>query len=120
MNPDDLNTAVEFDSPFRVTPEGEVESVYPDVFPPSAYHVEGEREPDIDGLGWEFVDGYSGQHGYSGPVMHASEQLAGGMATDVLATPGVYSLAVVEDLDDPENPAGWVLLRRSTDTPQEH
>lgn len=114
-DPDDLNKAVEFDSPFEVLPDG---SIVPHVrrrHAPNTYHVEGESKPEIDGQGWEFVDGFSGQYRYSGPVMHASEQLSGGMADHVLATPGIYVLCVVEVLpdedDDQPEPAGWVLLR---------
>jgi len=33
-------------------------------------------------------------------------------ARDVLDTPGVYVLCVVDDLDDLDSPTGWVLLQR--------
>lgn len=114
VSPDELNRWVDFDSPFRVDIDGNVTTAS-GIHAPAVYHVEGEREPEVDGTGWEFVDGYSGQHGYSGPVMHASEQLAGGIARDVLADPGVYVVTVVEDLDDMDNPAGWVLLKHQTE-----
>ena len=107
----DLDDHVEFDGPFTIDENGMLSRS--DVWAPSVYHVDGEREPDIDGTGWEFVDGYSGQFRYSGPAMHPSEYLGGGMARDVLDTPGTYVLCVVEDLDDMDNPAGWVLLRRT-------
>jgi len=122
MDPDQLNTSVEFDGPFTVDDKGAVNDTPPGIHAPSVYHVEGERCPEIDGSGWEFVDGYSNQYRYPGPVMHASEQLAGGMARDVLETPGTYVLCVVEvfpDDEDPEpEPAGWVLLR-ATDPNEE-
>ena len=111
-----LTDAIEFDGPFEVTPSGEVITRVGGVYAPEVWYVEGEREPDVMGSGWEFVDGYSGQHGYSGPVMHVSEFLGGRMAEDVLDTPGVYVVCAVEDLDDPDNPAGWVLLRRAAPT----
>jgi len=69
---------------------------------------------------WSFVDGFSGQYGYRGPIMHVSEYLGGGMADHVLETPGIYVVVVVEVLDDPDwdytnenpEPAGWALLYR--------
>lgn len=111
--PDELNALTEFDCPFRVDDAGNVTTRVDGVWAPPVWHVEGEREPEIEGDGWAFVDGYSGQDRYSGPVMHASEYLGGQMARDVLAEPGIYVLCVVEDMDDPENPAGWVLLKQS-------
>ena len=111
VTPENIDAWVEFDSPFRVNFDGTVERV-DSIYAPSVYHVDGEREPDVDGSGWEFMDGYSGQHGYPGPVMHVSEFLGGRMADDVLANPGVYVICAVEDMDDLDNPAGWVLLRR--------
>lgn len=111
-----LDDAVDFDSPFRVVGDGTIERAE-HVFAPEVIHVENEHEPEISGSGWEFVDGYSGQYGYSGPVMHASEFLGGRMAEDVLDQPGVYVVCSVEVLDDPENPAGWALLRRNEPRP---
>lgn len=74
---------------------------------------------------WTALDGFSGQYGYAGPCMHASEQLGGAMAADVLATPGVYVLLIVtapaedcedetcdhEDGDHESEAAGWILAR---------
>ena len=99
------------DCPFRVDGAGNVETNLP-IWAPPVWHVDGEREPEIEDDGWTFVDGYSRQDCYSGPVMHASEYLGGRMARDVLEAPGVYVLCVVEDMDDMGNPAGWVLLKQ--------
>ncbi len=63
--------------------------------------------------GWELVNGYSGQHGYRGPVMHASEYIGGRLAAHILATPGDYAVATVYDLDTGE-PSGWVVLFRES------
>lgn len=113
--PDTLNRLVDFHSPFVVHEDGTISDA-PGIYAPDLFHVDGEREPEGAGHKWEYVDGYSGQYRYSGPVMHASEQLAGGMARDVLETPGTYVLCVVEcwpdDEDEEPEPAGWVLLRR--------
>lgn len=98
-----LNSAVEFDSPFEVLPHGLVIAAH-DVWAPV---VEGETTPD----GWAFVDGYSGQYGYRGPIMHVSEYLGGRMAADVMAEPGVYVVVEPND-DDPrctvcDDPIEW-------------
>lgn len=90
-------------------PEVYDENVHPDGL---ATHV----DPDD----WEFLNGYSGQDRYSGPVMHASESIGGRLERDILDTPGIYVAVVVECLTDPDDPdrtediepAGWAVLRR--------
>ena len=44
---------------------------------------------------WELLDGLSGQYGYSGPHMHASEYIGGGLARHILETAGFYVVTVV-------------------------
>lgn len=77
--------------------------------------------------GWALMTGYSGQQDYSGPVMHPSEFVGGGMERDILATPGVYVCLVVEcDCGYTEEfcteevgcdceAAGWVVAYKHTD-----
>jgi len=116
---DNLNSMVEFDGPFRVREGGAVELHADGVYAPSVYHVEGAQAPhdvEIDGAGWEaWSASYTGQYGYRGAVLHSSEQLAGGIARDLLESPGVYAVCAVEVMpteDDPEpEPAGWIVLR---------
>lgn len=91
--PGTLNRQVEFDSPFTVLPadeDGNVEITDgpAGVYAPEVYDVV--TVADFTDPAWELVTGYSGQHGYPGPIMHDSETLSGGMARDVLATPGTY------------------------------
>lgn len=120
-----LNSMVEFDSPFEVHEDGTVTTYLPSVYGPEVSEDlddDGQSvgKPTISGAGWDFVDGYSGQSGYSGPVMHNSEYLGGGMARDVLAEPGIYCVTTVEandpnwdySVENPE-PTGWALLRKS-------
>jgi hypothetical protein len=82
-----------------------------------------EWEDDINlPEGWELMSGYTGQHGYNGPVMHASEYIGGGLARDILEAPGDYvALPMESDCEglrcDPEvgcdcEPAGWVVARK--------
>lgn len=131
---DTLNAAIDFDSPFRVLSGGRIETYLPNVYGPEVYLLvdkegNGVGSEEIEGDGWSPVTGYSGQHGYSGPCMHTSEYLGGGMARDVLEDTGaVYVVTTVESVPDWEideedeedvfagqviqdNPAGWMLLR---------
>lgn len=120
-----LDAAIDFDRPFRVIDEHSID------FPDGIYAADCYIDTDADGYllpdaeadlieslrhqGWEPVDGYSGQDRYSGPIMHASETLGGGMARDVMQTPGTYIVQAVECLGPDElqeSPAGWILLRR--------
>lgn len=107
--PDNLNSLVEFDSAFIVTPEG-VETAH-EVYVPNVYN-DDVSDIYIESSLWETLSGYTGQHGYNGAVLHASETLSGGLARDILEdVGGIYAVTVVEDLDDPEYPAGWCVLK---------
>ena len=120
-------TNTEFDHPFMIV-DGRVvdvnemsikpgKSYRPTVYAPSVYHVEDTTDIMIDGGGWEAVSyGMTGQYGYNGPVMHASEYVGPGIA-ETLAEyePGtIFVMCVVETLDDDEEPAGWVILRKDS------
>lgn len=133
-----LNSTIDFDSPFRIvrtSDNGEtmIEGV-PEVYSPEVVlYVDrdgnGVGEEEIDGqqwnesTRWQAINGYSGQHGYSGPTMHASEYLGGNMARDVLADIGatyvvttveclpVWDATEEEEMEVRDNPAGWMLLK---------
>jgi len=109
-----LRDLADFDHPFVVTKEGILEDAPEGVYAPSVYHDDDE-DVMIDGDGWEALTGFTGQYGYNGAVMHASEFIGGGLAEAVLTTPGVYVAVVVNVLDDAEGesePAGWAVLRQ--------
>lgn len=111
-----LNDAMEFDSAYYVTAQGTVE------------HADGEYAPsfiddECDDPDWEPLSGFTGQHGYNGPVMHQSEYIGGALEQYMWDNPGTYAIVEAtvttdedgEDLgmgdwDDP--PAGWVILRK--------
>jgi hypothetical protein len=64
---------------------------------------------------WTLLDGYSGQDGYSGPIMHDAEFIGGALERDILATPGVYVVIAAywvneEDTTD-WTPEGWAVAR---------
>jgi len=121
---DNLNAVMEFDHVIRVNEDGTVidspDSPYMEV---SMYKGDdGEWHDDFQlPEGWQLMTGYSGQHGYSGPVMHVSEYIGGGMARDILTTPGDYVVMAVEcdcgyteeycteDSGCDCEPAGWVV-----------
>lgn len=114
----DLNSIMEIDHVITVGADGTVSDGPAGLYAPEVWHVDGARSPediDIMGTGWEPLTGYTGQHAYSGAVMHASEYVGGRLERDILATPGTYVAVVVavlpeSDDDDPE-PAGWAVLR---------
>lgn len=81
--------------------------------------------------GWELItNGYTGQYGYSGPVMHSSEFIGGRLERDILERPGYYVALIVngycdysgetqctEDIGCDCEPAGWtVAFKPSTET----
>jgi hypothetical protein len=109
----ELSNVMDFDHVVQVHEDGSVTGASGQ-YAPSVYEYEGSTgDPEIDGSGWSFFSkGYTGQHGYNGPVMHASEQLSGRLAQDILDTPGYYVVTSVEDPEDPDNPSGWTVLTK--------
>jgi hypothetical protein len=108
---------VEFESPFEVTEDGRVIPAH-GVYAPELF------DEELSPAGtWDFITGYSGQDRYSGPIMHNSEYLGGGMARDTLGWPGTYCLVAAywscdDSCTDPaiceaEHPyqEGWALVR---------
>lgn len=47
--------------------------------------------------GWELLTGFTCQYGYSGPGMHSSEYVGGGLAQHILDTPGLYTVLYGDD-----------------------
>jgi hypothetical protein len=102
--PDELNRVMEFDHVIEVHEGGHV-TERDDIYPPELI------DDEIMGDGWSLLNGYSGQYGYRGPIMHSSEFIGGGMARDILATPGVY-VALVAYSTDGDEPDGWAVATR--------
>lgn len=92
---------------------------------PEVFHSDTD-DVEIYGEGWTPLTGLTGQHGYNGAVMHASEFIGRGVAQAVLdAIPDdedsiVVTATTVEVFptdDDPEpEPAGWAILTRPYST----
>jgi hypothetical protein len=95
---EDLQRIAGFDHPFTVTAAGQLADAPAGIYAPE-YYSDTDAE-ELAGAGWEALTGYTGQYGYNGPHMHASEYLGGGLARDILATPGVYVVVVVNVLPD--------------------
>jgi hypothetical protein len=79
-----LSDLMEFDHPITVTDDGRVTDGPANLYAPNLY------DDDLDSDSWELLNGYSGQDRYAGPIMHPSEFIGGGMARDILDTPGTY------------------------------
>jgi hypothetical protein len=83
-----LNDIMEFDHVIRVHEDGTVSE-------PEGFYAPNLLDSELDDTSWTlFTKGYSGQHNYTGPVMHDSEFIGGDLAMDILSNPGVY-VAVV-------------------------
>lgn len=108
-----LNEIMDFDSVVEVKDNGQI------VYRPDEYAPELLDE-QIDSDEWEFFStGYTGQHGYRGPIMHNSEFIGGRLESDILSTPGVYVAVVASwtpgEEDDPDEGTileGWAILRK--------
>ena len=109
----DLQQIAEFDCPFTVHSDGTLTDAK-GVYAPEVYHSETD-DIEITSDIWEALTGYTGQYGYNGACMHASEYLGGQLAADILSTPGTYVLVVVEVMTEypvvDDEPAGWAVLR---------
>jgi hypothetical protein len=93
-----LNDVMEFDHTVRVHADGTVTDAEPGApWAPEVYDAELPA-----GSPWRLMTGYTGQHGYNGPSMHASEFIGGRMADDILANPGLY-VALVDNPLNPDN-----------------
>ena len=117
VTPEQLSEAMDFHHVIQVHDDGTL-SAPADVYAPECYWNEyGDGQHIERGTGWQLLDGYSGQHGYPGPIMHESESIGGRMARDILATPGLYVAVVCDDLSDMDpddddaetTPAGWAV-----------
>lgn len=73
---------------------------------------ESDMVADVKRQGWELLTGWTGQYGYNGPIMHASEYFGGSLREHVLSVPGTYVLVVVACEFDEDGDAGWAIARK--------
>lgn len=120
----DAIQARDFDHPFRVVDGAVVDA--PGHYAPAVYHDET-TDVFIDDERWRCLRGLTGQYGYSGAVLHASEYVSEGVATVILdvvtaCDDVVFALVVVMGLlgEDSEGsdyePAGWAIAYRELPT----
>jgi len=123
IDPTELNATIEWGCPFRTLAGGYIVDASGyfgcgGPLAPETVYV-GDDDPYwLDNLPseWGALQGYTGQYGYSGPIMHPSESLWGRIAEDIVAHPGVYVLVTVETYDeDDDEPAGWAVLKLNDD-----
>lgn len=100
-----LNDKMDFDHVVQVLPGGQVVDAH-GVYAPELY------DDELQGAGWTLMDGYSGQSGYSGPIMHNSEYIGGGLERDILANPGYY-VTLVNNSYDEEEGEGWAIAYKA-------
>ncbi|WP_143194190.1 hypothetical protein [Micromonospora sp. CB01531] len=119
-----LSDLMEFDHVIQVREDGTISDNLPNIrelWAPEVTWSDGTHH--VDGEGWSLLNGYSGQYGYSGPVMHPSELIGGRMEQDIISQPGYYVAVVVSDVDEcqahcPEDcdgnhdDAGWAVAYR--------
>jgi hypothetical protein len=100
---DRLTDIMDFDHVIEVHEDGSI-THRPDIFAPALH--DGELEGDE----WELLDGFSGQDRYSGPIMHQSEVIGGGMERFIRENPGIYVSLVDYPIDDEDSePDGWAV-----------
>jgi len=103
--PSTLDETMSFGRVIEVLPSGRVQDS--DEFGPEVVYVELDADEQIidascngiDMTGyydWELLEGFTGQHGYSGPIMHESEYIGGGLAAHILSHPGHYVVVSVD------------------------
>lgn len=109
-----LNNIMQFDHVIEVTASGDIVE-RADLYAPEVSTSGGDlyMSPASE---WRLMDGYSGQQGYAGPVMHSSESIGGRLESDIRENAGVYVAVVVSDLESEEIPAGWAVAYRTAST----
>ena len=82
--------------------------------------ADAELVADAARQGWEFMTGYTRQHGAGSAdfCMHQSEYVGGGMARDILERPGYYVTVALDGfMDEPDAESeivGWAVLYRES------
>lgn len=119
-----LDDIMSIDHVIRILPGGIIDDNVPGVWSPEV-HIDTDDDgqildahektmiEELRAQGWEPLNGWSGQYSYSGPIMHASEYIGGGLEKHIRETPGFY-VAVAVETDDADDPAGWLCLYRET------
>jgi len=109
----ELEDMMEFDHVIRVHEDGTISE-------PEGFWAPEFYDSRCFDKSWTMLTGYSGQYSYSGPVMHDSEYIGGGLAEDMLDRPGVY-VAVTHtysgESEGEDVQEGWGIAFREWHTP---
>lgn len=123
--------AQEFDQVFQIT-EGGVLDGPAGIYAPESVENDSEHDILVDGVpkrgltstGWQALEGYTGQYGYDGAVMHDSEFIGGHLANDMIEMSATYEAegtpllwtkvlaSYEEEGEDEIQYEGWVILYR--------
>lgn len=104
----DLNEAMDFDHVIEVLPYGNVVDAPIHIYAPDLV------DDEISDGRWRLLNGFSGQYSYSGPMMHSSEFVGGGLERHIRSNPGYY-VTLVNYLSDEEEPTEWAVAFRPLD-----
>lgn len=105
-----LSELMDFDHVVQVFPGGTVTDAPAGVYAPEVHAYGDEIDTsELEAAGWKLMAGYSGQYGYAGPWMHASEYIGGYLESDILATPGLYVAIYPGGLEPPDT---WAIARK--------
>jgi len=94
--------------------DGTFITTHDDTVPSVELLEDGTREWEFPG--WAPVGGFSGQHGYDGPIMHESEQFSPNVLKSLYERFGdrtTYALTTVDAYDegfDTYDAVGWMIL----------
>lgn len=102
-----LNDVMEFDHVIQVHDDGSITE-------PGGIYAPNLVDDELDSADWRLLNGYSGQYGYSGPIMHNSEYIGGRMEREIRSTPGLYVAVVSYYLDGEIDAEGWAVAYRET------
>jgi hypothetical protein len=112
-----LSDIMEFDHVIQVHADGSITE-------PRGIWAPDLHDGELDGDDWSQLDGFTGQDRYSGPIMHASEYIGGGLERYIRENPGYYVSLVDYPVCDDDceycngdgcEPDGWAIAHRETE-----
>lgn len=115
----DLSDLMDFDHVITVGADGRITDDGSGLYAPDVYIDDNDPFWDSDS-DWQVLRGFTGQHGYDGHVLHASEAIGGGLERHILDNPGHYVVVEVRDEDGEfadSEPVGWAVAFKPLDEP---
>jgi len=120
-----LSDIMDFGHVIRVRRDGAISDAGAGIYAPELVQyqsADGTWTEDLGNDDWELLDGFTGQCGYSGPMMHQSEYIGGRLEDHIRANPGLYVAiypAVCDDLDPDAEADSWAVAYRPDPEPAE-